>query len=218
MNKIFGLTLCAFLAMNSSFAQNHKDKLLVGVTIGANDPFKHFNTGTQKFDIFNDFGFYEGYYYRYTQSSTILPPLSLDVDFMLSNRFSIYLSTVYQVHKESHRHVNEEGVQTNSWEDYHHTTSLALGFRFAWLNKPKYQMGFGLGAGGSFLNIKGKYPSTNGAGIVDIHPFFVRYSITESWMLHADVRLMGGPLGYGQSGDLAAYNLGFGVIYSFEKN
>jgi hypothetical protein len=218
MNKKNIFFLIVFSVALSSYGQNQKDKLLLGVTIGANDPFKHYNTGSKQFGLFDEFGFFIGNYTRYTQSSTVLPPLSIDVDFMLSNRFSIYLSTVYQIHKESHRHINDAGVQTNAWSDYHHTTSLAIGFRVAWLNKPNYQMGLGLGVGGSFLNVKGKYPSTNGAGIVDMHPFFVRYIINQSWMLHADVRLMGGPLGFGESGDLAAYNLGFGVIYSFEKN
>jgi len=204
------------LVCNEAFAQQKpKGALVLGLTFGLNYPLADDNVGsksTQVWDANNQYATRT----EKISSQIVLPPISLDADVMLSSSWSLGFSSVFQIHDEKHTvtlstmpGISDEWVQTKG------ISSFVLIAKYHWLNRPNFTLGSGLGVGGSFMQINGKYPGSEGDGVVDVHPIFLHYEICCNWHLNFDVRFMNGPLGQNRSGDLSAYNLGVGVIYVF---
>ena len=210
MKKLL-LTIFFLSSVLANGQTNLAHRLIIGVTLGFNDPFRDYNVGTYPGELPGG-----GLYTRTISGTTVLPPISLDFDLTTSDRLAFGLSMIFQSHREAHtfREVSNQEV-FHYWDQRHVTTTAIFGAKYFWLGKPNFHMGSGIGVGGSFLTIHGPNPESVSSLALDVHPVFIRYEICCGWFINLDTRITTGPL-VNTWDDVIGYNVGIGVIYAFQ--
>lgn len=205
------LTVLLLTALFLNGQTNMAHRLVIGLTLGLNDPFRDYNVGTYPGQLTSG-----NFFTKTISGTTVLPPISLDFDLTTSDRFALGLSMIFQSHREAHtfRNTNSQEV-FNYWDERHVTTTAIFGAKYFWLGKPNFHLGSGLGIGGSFLTVHGPNPDSQASLCLDFHPIFIRYEVCCGWFVNLDARVTTGPL-TDVIDDIVGYNVGLGVIYAFQ--
>ena len=147
-----------------------------------------------------------------TTGSPLIPPLSFDVAYNLSERVAFGTRVVYQAHQEKTVVQSLTGDYISEGNTTKNAMLIFAEANYTWLHRAPFYLSSGGGVGYGWSNIKTATNKNASSFCFDLRVVTMRYDLCCGWSLLVDGRYTSSPTGIQKT---AGYSVGFGVRYVF---